>query len=392
MNTPVQPSTPVVPTTQPVAQPAAATAPPAPAAQPAVTQKKKEGNLKHVSISANEKISLISNLTTMLTAGIPILETVDSLLEDAKGNQRKLLQTLRDDLIQGQPIHASFAKFPAIFDKVTINIIHASEEAGTLDVTLKDLKDNIKKEMEFSGKIKSALMYPTFIVFVFFAVLLLILVVVVPKISTVFLRLKVELPLPTKILIFMSNALLHNTIPVVIGIALLIAGVVFLIKKQRKRIVQVITLLPGVSGLVREIDMTHFTRSMYLLLNAGIPITSALELTMQVVSSKEIARALKHAHEVVTSGKKLSEAFHDEKKVIPTMVIKMTEAGEKSGSLDKSMLEASEFLDYQVSGTLKTLTALIEPIMLVCVGGMVGVMMLAIIAPIYGLIGQVSPK
>jgi type II secretory pathway component PulF len=128
------------------------------------------------------------------------------------------------------------------------------------------------------------------------------------------------------------------------------------------------------------------------LLNAGIPITSALELTMQVVCSKDFSRALKHAHEVVTSGKKLSEAFHDEKKVIPTMVIKMTEAGEKSGSLDKSMLEASEFLDYQVSGTLKTLTALIEPIMLVCVGGMVGVMMLAIIAPIYGLIGQVSPK
>ena len=148
----------------------------------------KKINPKHVSISANDKITLISNLTTMLGAGIPILETVDSLLEDAKGNQRKLLQVLRDDLIQGQPINTTFAKFPRIFDKITVNIIKASEEAGTLDVTLKDLKENIKKEMEFNDKIKSALIYPSFIVVVFFAVLLLILVVVVPKISTVFLR------------------------------------------------------------------------------------------------------------------------------------------------------------------------------------------------------------
>lgn len=352
--------------------------------------KKTEFNPKNISISGNEKISFISNLTTMLQAGIPILETIDSLLEDSKGSMKKLLQTLRDDLIQGQPVHSSFSKFPKVFDKVTINIIRASEEAGTLDVTLKDLKENIKKEMEFNDKIKSALIYPSFIVFVFFGVLTMILVVVVPKISTVFSRLNVVLPLPTKVLIFMSNALLNNTIPVLIVIALIIAGTIFLFKKEKKIIINLITKMPLLSKITREIDMTHFTRSLYLLLNAGIPITSALELTKQVVSSKDIARAIQHAHDVVSGGKKLSEAFHDEKKVIPSMVIKMTEAGEKSGTLDKSMLEASEFLDYQVSGTLKTLTALIEPLMLVVVGALVGAMMLAIIAPIYSLIGQVG--
>jgi type IV pilus assembly protein PilC len=349
-------------------------------------------NTKNVSISGNEKISLISNLTTMLAAGIPILETIDSLSEDSKGNMKKLLDTLREDLMQGQPVHESFAKFPKIFDKVTVNIIRASEEAGTLDVTLKDLKDNIKKEMEFNDKIKSALIYPLFIVIVFFAVLLMILVVVIPKISTVFLRLHVTLPLPTRILIFMSNALLQNTIPVVLGITLLVVGIVLLFKREKKRVVQLLTMLPLVSNLAKEIDMTHFARSLYLLLNAGIPITSALELTHEVVTNKDVASAITHARDVVSSGRKLSEAFHEEKKVIPTMIIKMTEAGEKSGSLDKSMQEAAEFLDYQVSGMLKTATSLIEPIMLVVVGGLVGGMMLAIIAPIYGLIGQVGPK
>lgn len=347
---------------------------------------------KNVSIPGNEKISLISNLTTMLTAGIPILETVDSLLEDAKGNQRKLLQTLRDDLIQGQPVNATFAKFPRIFDKVTVNIVKASEEAGTLDVTLNDIKDNLKKEMEFNDKIRSALIYPVFIIIVFFAVLLMILVVVVPKITTVFSRLTAELPLPTKILIFMSDAILKNTIPVVVGIILVVAIIVFLIKREKALVLRVFTLVPIVSKLSKEIDLTRFTRSLYLLLNAGLPITAALELTHDVVSNKDVAKAIFHAHEVVSSGKKLSEAFQADKKVIPTMVIKMTEAGEKSGSLDKSMLEASEYLDYQVSGMLKTATALLEPVMLVFVGGMVGAMMLAIIAPIYGLIGQIGTR
>lgn len=362
-----------------------------PAKQPSKQPAKKSFNPKNVSISVNEKISFISNFTTMLSAGIPILETVDSLLEDAKGNPRKLLETMRDDLMQGQPIHTTFAKFPKIFDKVTVNIIKASEEAGTLDITLKDLKDTIHKQTEFQDKIKSALIYPIFIVFVFFGVLFMILVVVIPKISSVFSRLNVKLPLPTKILIFMSNTLLNNTIPVIIGFALVGVGIYFLFKTQKATIVRLFTKLPLISQLSKEIDMTNFARSFYLLLNAGIPITSALELTHEVVSNRQVANAIQHAHEVVSNGKKLSEGFKDSKDVIPTMIIKMTEAGEKSGSLDKSMQEAAEYLDYQVSGTLKTATSLIEPIMLVVVGGMVGAMMLSIIAPIYQMIGQVGP-
>src|SRR5437879_5727909 len=109
-------------------------------------------SLQNISLSNSEKIAMVSNLYTMLSAGIPILETVDSLLEDAKGNQKKVLQTLRADLGQGQHVYFTFSKFPRAFDKVTTNIVRASEEAGTLDVTLKDLVANIKKEIEFNDK------------------------------------------------------------------------------------------------------------------------------------------------------------------------------------------------------------------------------------------------
>ncbi len=171
-------------------------------------------NFNRVTIGSSEKIGLIGNLATMLSSGIPILDAVDSLLEDARGGQKKILETMRDDLVQGEHIHVTLAKFPRVFDRVTVSVIRASEEAGTLDITLKDLRGTIQKEMEFSDKVKTALIYPVFIIVVFLGVLLMILVVVIPKITTVFSRLHVVLPLPTRILIFLSALVTQQTLSV----------------------------------------------------------------------------------------------------------------------------------------------------------------------------------
>ncbi len=347
-------------------------------------------NTNNISISGKEKIGLMSNLNTMLSAGIPILETVDSLLEDSKGNMKKLLLVLREDLVQGQHVAVTFAKFPRIFDKVTVNIIKASEEAGTLDQTLKDIKDNIKRDAEFNNKIKGALIYPMFIVLVFLSVLLMILIVVVPKISTVFQRLNVPLPLPTKIMIFMSDALIKNTIPLVLGVGLLTITTIYLYKRNKRIFVSFFISLPLISKMSQKIDLTRFARSLYLLLSAGISITTALELTEHVVVNKKMQEVIKHAKNMIFSGKRLSEGLKDNKQLMPSILIKIVEAGERTGTLDKSMEDVSEYLDYEVSNSLKTLTALIEPLLLVVVGLMVGGMMMAIISPIYSLVGQIG--
>lgn len=349
-------------------------------------------NPKSLRISSADKLGLVSNLATMLSAGIPILEVVDSLLEDAKGNPKKLLESLKADLSQGNHVSDAFAKFPKIFDKITVNLIKASEEAGTLDVTLSDLKTSIKKDAEFSDKIKGAMTYPVLIFFVFLGVLLMILVVVVPKISSVFTRLNVPLPLPTKILIGLSQILTEYTIFALIGLVGLGIGGFFLYREKKREFLHFLFMFPLVSSLAQQIDLTRFSRSLYLLLNAGIPIASALELSQEVVLKREVAAAIAHSKAVVLSGSKLSDGLKNAKNVFPSIMIKITEAGEKSGSLDKSMQDVSEFLDYQVEKTLKTLTTLLEPIMLIVVGVLVGGMMLSIIAPIYGLIGQVSAR
>lgn len=350
---------------------------------------KKDSN---VTLASKDKLSLISNLSTMLTAGIPILETVDALLEDSKGATKSILETMREDLIQGKQLNSSFSKFPQIFDKVTVNVIKASEEAGTLDVTLKDLKEQIRKDIEFSDKVKSAMVYPFVIVLVFFGVLALMLTVVIPRIATVFSRLNVELPLPTRIMIWASNIIMSYTIPVLIFFLLLFVFLFLIYKAKRQWVSNFFSSLPLISNLVLQIDLTRFSRSLYLLLSSGITINAALELTQQVVLKKNVASAIRHSRDVVLAGRKMSEGFKETKGVFSGIMIKIIEAGERTGTLDNSMQDISDYLDYQVTTTLKNLTTLLEPVMLVIVGVMVGGMMMAIIAPIYGLIGQVTQR
>ncbi|MDA1317269.1 MAG: type II secretion system F family protein [bacterium] len=343
-----------------------------------------------ISLGAKDKMALLDNLSTMLTAGISILEAVDSLIEDSKGSQLKLLTVLRKDLTQGKHVYHALARFPHVFDHVTVNIVKASEEAGTLDVTLKDIKNHIQKEMEFTDKIRSAMIYPVLIFMVFVGVLLMILVVVMPKMATVFTRMKVELPLPTRIMIFSSEFILNNSIALIIGVIVGIILLIILFKKKRSVVTGVLFSLPLISGLIKQIDIARFTRNMFLLLSAGLTLTNALELCADVVWRADMKRLILHAQKMVLSGRRVSEGFRDKKGFIPMIVVRLIEAGEKTGSLDRSMQDISEHMDYEVSRTLATLTALLEPIMLIFIGVVVGGMMVSIIAPIYSLIGSVN--
>lgn len=345
---------------------------------------------KNITISNSEKLGLFSTFSTMINAGIPILEVVDSIIEDSKGNTKKIVESIRDDLVQGKSLAAAFSKFPSVFDKVTINVVKASEEAGTLDVVLKDLRVQLQKDMEFVDNVKSAITYPIIILVLFLIILLVILVVVIPKVATVFISLRVKLPLPTQILIFMSNVVLYYTIPFLGGLVIIVGSLILLFKYKKSIILGFIFSFPLISNLIKEIDLVRFSRGMYLLLNSGITITSALTLAQEIVIRKDIKKAILIAEETVLSGKKLSEAFKGKKTIFPVIVIKIIEAGEKTGTLDKSMEEIAEYMDYQVNSSLKTVISLLEPLMLIFVGLLVGGMMMSIISPIYGLISQVG--
>ncbi len=341
-----------------------------------------------IHISTNDKIALMSNLATMLKAGISIIDAIDSLMEDAKGSQKVLLQTIKEDINQGIHLHESLAKFPQIFNKVSLNIIHASEEAGTLDSTLRELAENYRKQQEFMDHVRGAFTYPLMILLVFSAVFTLILTFVVPRIATVFERMNADLPLPTVLLIALSRFVLAYYVPLLAGFVVLVVFFILWYRTNRQMVFSVLFSLPLISRLMRQIDITNFTRNMYMLLSAGIPIVSALELMEDVMYKREMRQVVRGIREQVLSGRAFSVGLREHKNIIPTLVIRMVEAGEKSGTLDEAMSEIADHLDREVSRSLETATTLIEPIMLVIVGVMIGGMMLSIIAPIYGLIGN----
>lgn len=345
-----------------------------------------------ITLTSSEKIGMLSNLSTMLGAGISLLESINSSLEDTKGHTKKILETLKADLMQGKSLYDSFGQFPRVFDKVTLSLIKAAEEAGTLETTLKDLREHIQKETEFMDKIKFAMIYPGLILTLFAGLLLVILIFVIPRIATVFNRLHVTLPLPTKILIFMSNILLKQTWYFLGGLAGIFVVVFIFYKTNRRLILEAVYHLPLVSHLIKQIDLTRFTRNMFLLLSSGLPIVTALELSRDVVLRAKTSKIIASSKTMISSGKKLSEGLRTGKGYIPSLMIKLVEAGEKSGTLDKSMGEIATYLDYQVTNSLKTITAVMEPFLLVVVGISVGAMMMSIISPIYGLIGQIGNR
>ncbi|KKU46447.1 MAG: Type II secretion system F domain protein [Microgenomates group bacterium GW2011_GWA2_46_7] len=345
-----------------------------------------------VTLKGTEKLELIGSFATMLGSGISILEMVKTLAEDTKGGQRLILDEMRDDLSQGKRIYVTFAKFPRVFDHVSVNVIKASEEAGTLDVALRDLRTTLQKDMEFSDKIRSALMYPAFIIVVFIGILGMILTFVIPKISVVFSQLNVPLPLPTRIMIFLSDVVVKHTIWFGGGVLVLGGLVYYLLSYKRRQVLDILFRLPIISTLVMQIDVTNFARNLSVLLSSGLPITQTLELVAEVVIRRRMATLLLTARNMVLAGRPLSEGFRSDRGAVPNIVIKLVEAGEKTGSLDRSLQEIAEYFDYKVTYTLKSLTALLEPVMLVLVGGVVGGMMLAIIAPVYGLISQIGGR
>ncbi len=344
------------------------------------------------SISSKEKMQMLGNMSTMLKAGIPILEAVNSLLDEAKGNQKKILEVMVADLQAGTLIHESFAKYPHTFNKVTVNLVKAAEEAGTLEVALKDAKETLQKEMEFEDKVRSAMMYPAFVLAVFIGVMLTMLIVVMPRIAQVFTRLRMDLPLATRVLIGASNALINHSVISISVTAVVVILLIVLYKFQKRALTNAMFSVPGISGLVRQVDLTRFSRSMTLLLGSGLPIVSALELAEDVVVKKDLRDLLKESREKISAGKRFSEGLYSNRKLVPGIVIKLIEVGERTGTLNESMKDITEMLDYEVTKNLRSATTLLEPIMLVFVGLAVGAMMLSIIGPIYGLISNVSVR
>ena len=343
-----------------------------------------------MSLSNSEKLALFSSLGNMLTSGIALLDALDSLKLENNKHRAKVLEGLYSSIEAGNTLADSLALFPDTFDQTIIAVIRGAEEAGTLEQTLKDVVITLEKQIEFEDKLKEALTYPIFIFVVFGGVVLMMLLFVIPRIANIFERLRVPIPTATQFLVNISHLLLNYPLPVLMISAACIALLVYLVKMQRRALVGFIFSLPLISGLGRSIDLTRYFRSVALLLTAGIPITQALEFAQHVLTQRNLKEALQESQEIVLSGNTFSQGLESSKDLINPLAIRMIAGGEKSGTLETSAQQASDFFEKQVNKNVKRLTVLLEPIMILVIGLLIGGMMLTIIAPIYGLVGKIG--
>lgn len=347
---------------------------------------------RNIRLSGKDRLSLFSDLSTMLTAGIPILEAVVSLEDDATGNMKKVLQILHTNLNNGEPLSKGMQRLPNSFDPISVNLIRAAEAGGTLEETLHDIVLTTKKELAFSEQLRNTMIYPLFVMAVFMAIVVLMLTFVIPRVAKVFTVMHVHMPFVTKAMIAASNTFMHHWLLItIVFFAFLIFLAGFIVANSRT-IARAMLSLPGLKKLGINIDLTRFTRSFGLLMHAGVPVIEALTLSQKVVRKKNINQLVSHMKENVENGKPLSTDLRKAKGVIPPIMSRSIETAEESGTLEQTMQNLTEYFDEEVAGSIKVISSLVEPILLVLVGLMVGTLMVTIIAPIYNLISQINPQ
>lgn len=347
-------------------------------------------SIARTTISSRDRIAMFSDFSTMLSAGIPIMQCLDTLLEDAKGNPQKVLKFMRQELSNGMSLSSAMEQLPRAFEPITINLIRAAEAGGTLEETLVDIVRNLKKESEFSAGLKTMMIYPIFVGIIFVAIIILLLTFVVPRLEKVFATMRVAMPSATKMMFAASDTFLANWMFIVPGIIVGIILISIFVSYNKRLILRVLLSLPGLNTLGNNIDLTRFCRSFALLLKAGVPLDEALELSERVMQKNRARHVVQQMRKDIIAGDTLATHLHDSKQIIPTVMARSIETAETAGTLELTMQNLAEYFDEQVARNLKVLSGMLEPIMILLIGGLVGGLMLTVMAPMYNLISQIQ--
>lgn len=334
--------------------------------------------LKELAVSARQ-------FATMINSGLSLLRALSILAEQTENKYLgEVYASVRLAVEQGSSLSQALAQHPKVFPPIMVNMTRAGETGGFLDQVLMQLADNFEAEVKLRSKIKSAMTYPL-VVFVF-AILAMtaMLLFIVPVFSTLFEGLGGELPLPTRVLVMLSD-LLKKAMPVLI-VLLIIALVLWKKYKNEPRVRNVVDPMklkaPVFGMLFQKVALSRFSRNLGTMIHAGVPILQSLDIVADTTGNVVLSRAIHDVEASVRQGESLAGPLLNHP-VFPPMVVQMMAVGEDTGSLDQMLHKISDFYDNEVEATTEALTSLIEPIMIAVVGAMVGAMIVALYMPIF---------
>lgn len=339
-------------------------------------------------VSDREMAIFTRQFSTMIDAGLPLVQCLNILAEQSESKTlRAVTANVARQVEAGATLAESLRRHPRIFDDLFTNLVQVGEAGGILDVVLQRLSVYIEKAAALKRKVKAAMVYPSTIIGVAFLIVIFMLTFVIPTFATMFKNLGADLPLPTQIVLWMSDFVRGYIIFIILGVM----GAVYLLRRYYKTengkstIDALLLKLPVFGTLIRKVAVARFTRTFGTLVSSGVPILEGLRITARTAGNKVVEKAVMQCRAAVTAGKTLAEPLKASG-VFPPMVTQMIAVGEQTGALDAMLNKIADFYDDEVDTAVGALTALLEPLMIVILGVIIGGLVVAMYLPIFRLV------
>jgi len=336
-------------------------------------------------ISPIEVSILIRQISTLLNAGIPLVEALSAVIDqiDNKGLER-ILSQVRESVREGRSFADSLSPHTRAFSPLMVNMIRSGESSGSLEIVLLRLADFLEQQVMTKRKIQSALIYPAVIVSIAFCILLFLMTYVVPSVTKIFSDMKQTLPIPTAVLIAISSFIRSYWWLFLLLFAAAFTGIKAYIKTEEGRIHfdQFKLKMPLFGSLYRKIAISRFSRTLGTLLKNGVPLLNSLDIVKNVVGNKLLERTIEEARTHIGEGSSIHEPLR-RSGVFPPILIHMINVGEKSGTLEEMLNKVADITDNEIDTTVNTLTSLLEPFMIVGLALVVGFIVISILLPIF---------
>ncbi|MFO7727519.1 MAG: type II secretion system F family protein [Desulfonatronovibrio sp.] len=344
-----------------------------------------EGTFLEGRVSSRDMVIFSRQFATMINSGVPILQSLQVMCEQTENKVlRRKLYEVKNDIEGGASLYEGLSKHKDVFDDLYTNMVDAGETGGVLDVVLDRLAQYIEKAAKLKSKVKSAMIYPGVIITVAVGVIAIILIFVIPTFEQMFADFGGALPLPTQIVINLSQFVTGNYLYIIFALVAAFIAFKFFYRWERGKILvdHWILFVPVFGPLLRKVAVARFSRTLSTMISSGVPILSALDIVSRTSGNKTVELGVLEAKKSISEGQTLAEPL-DETGIFPPMVIHMISIGETTGALDNMLGKVADFYDDEVDVAVETLTSLMEPIMIVVLGVIVGGLVVSMYLPIF---------
>ena len=331
-------------------------------------------------------------IATMINAGLPLVQSLEVLASQQPNKQfKRILTKIREDVEGGSTFAASLKQHPTVFTPLYMSMVEAGEAGGFLDTVLNRLAGYIEKSMALRRKVKGAMIYPATIITVAVAVVIFLLIFVIPTFKALFEGFGAALPLPTRIVLELSRLVKTHVVTVLGAFVGTVFGLRFYYRTEKgKKVIDSLLLrLPVIGQLIRKVSVAKFTRTLGTLVSSGVPILDGLNITARVAGNKVVEEAILKTRSSIAEGKTIADPL-GASGIFPPMVVQMISVGEQTGALDSMLAKIADFYDAEVDQAVSNLTTLLEPIMIVFLGVVVGGVIIAMYLPIFKLVTVVG--